>query len=503
MSSARFKINPQKVFWHYAPEVSPCISSWLSEGGWETELELVKFNCRRSVYRCPGSAEVSAFYLKYDHPQRLRDRIKGLWRCKAEKEFQAILVLCRAGVPTARPIAWGEAGADAILVTEELIGAQEFNDAWKKVRDVPEMRSKFMAHLAAFLRCLAGNGVDHPDLHTGNVLLCQEEERMLFFLMDPYGVRIGKQIKPVELFVWLTSFGRDLSHAEIVRLVMQSGLAEEDGEAYRLWLAAVKLAGRLANRRWRGRRKRLLRSSSLCEVVFDDFGKWRLLKTFSLTVARQAIDEHRQNVACGKILKDDVKRRLTRVTVKDQRLVVKEFIAPGPWGRLAADCRSWLNTCRLAMGSQPVAACRGWLRDKEGHAFIVLDDVGELCLPELLYRTSVVQCLPLLEVAVRIIARFHQRQIWHRDLKSTNFVVSGRIGEVQTLRVIDTDDVRFGVRIGLVDRAFNLKQFFAALEGCIGKKEIRHLVVVYGQECGFSRSCLRLLLKRIYMKENA
>ncbi len=391
---------------------------------------LVKRNRRRTVYRIEIAGRV--VYLKHDHPTHPRDWLKTLWRCKARVECAAAVSLRRQGIPTAEPIGWGRCGVDSVVVTLELVGCVDFQHAWAACRQVDGRRRGFLDGLSGFLTRLAAAGVRHPDMHVGNLAVRSSDDQVEFFLLDVYGVKVGGRRSlgaALPLFYWLNGWACELTVGEIEAFFapLAGQLAGgEVGGVIAAWLAGARLA---AIRRWPGLRRRFLHSSSLAGQVSRADGRWLTLADLSVEQATAAVVEHRRQLAAGQWLKNDCKRRLTRVVVGDRHLVVKEFMAPRGWGRWRTDARCWLRTCRLFHQGFEVAAPLAWLRGADGRGYVLLAEAGVDNLPNVLRRSDADRQAYLLAAAARLLASLHNHGICHGDGKTTNFVVPASVSE--------------------------------------------------------------------------
>lgn len=461
---------------------------------------LVKRNAKRTVYYLPPDGDKPGLYFKHDRPSDLANLLKAWIRCKSAREFRASERLREANVPVASPVAWGiAADRSSWVVTDELAHSQSFMNAWEEVRNHPAERRLFIDALSHFIQTLVSAGVSHPDMHAGNVVVQSPsaDRAFHFFLIDTIGVRTGKKMTVRcrrRLLKWLSCLADDLQHADIKRLFHSPTVRESGRSAYQMWLVLVRAQSRFDDRKWAGRRKRLMRDSSLCDCHRTEQGIWRLVESFPLTVARSCVDCHMADDTSSRVIKDDRKRRISRVRTHAASYVVKQFKRPRRLSWWATDCKSYLNTCRLAKKMPGAVHCHGWLRTSEPQGFLVLEDAGPDYLTEVLRRVDVKRGRLLLYAAARMIARLHQREILHGDLKPTNFVLyadsdSGHA----TLALVDADSVQFGVRMTLRKRSKNLSQFLELVLPLVSRAMKWRVLVWYGQEAGLTAEDIRKL----------
>lgn len=245
---------------------------------------------------------------------------------------------------------------------------------------------------------------------------------------------------------------------------------------------------------WGRLRSALLGPGPLCRQHQSSNGRWLLLDPFPPATAEKAFDQHRQNLASKRdILKIDRKRQLSRVAGDGRSLVVKEFRKPGPWGRWRPDCRSWLNTRRLADHGIPVARCRAWLKHRDGRGFLILEDVGDLTLDEALRNAGSIGCQRrLLRAATRLAAWLHRARIVHGDLKLSNIMVPAESADPRMpLTLIDSDAIHFNREPTPAARAKNLYQMLDTFPPCISDCARLRFMVDYRRAAGLDAHQLR------------
>lgn len=488
--------------WHYiSPDVEHDLASRLEGGRWKSDATLVKHNTQRTVYH--AATDIGNVYIKYDHPTHPRTKVKRLWTSKAEREFTAALMLLEAGVPTARPLAWARSGTESLLVTEEIVG-EPLAEVWPRVRDAEEETFPFLVGLAGFIRTLLATHVVHPDMHAGNVLVTRKSAKPDFFLVDVYGVRTAPRLGRRErnrLLGWLVFLDNDFCDDTLLDFLIRAGIGRDPPSARRVWDDIVGDRVRRLRRKWPGRRRRLLQDSSVCAQHEGREGVWRVIRPFAVDRAKRAVEQHREQLEAGRnVLKVDRKRQLTRVVVDGESLVVKEFRRAGPRGRWAPDRRSWLNTYRLGMHGFRVAGCRAWCRTRAGAAYLVLQDAGESSLPEVLKQTGDSACRRrLLIQAASVAASLHRQRIFHRDLKLSNFVVTGNAGAQVRLTLVDSDDVHFYCVTGAKRRARNLDQMLETLPENRASRDGPHLLSAYERAAGLNQAAMASVLEHIRM----
>ena len=224
---------------------------------------------------------------------------------------------------------------------------------------------------------------------------------------------------------------------------------------------------RAERQRWRRQRWGLLHGGALCERQALPDGVWRYRSDFPLTRALAAVQQHALAAAVGPaaLLKDDVKRRVSRVEIAGEPYVVKEFRRPGPWWVFAPDYRSWWHNWRLELAGFPVPRYYAWLRARDGRAYIVLEHLPGRSLDE-----ALLAALPhpaefdrLTGLALDLLARLYRAGMVHEDYKCQNLLVGPTGGSRPPLGLIDNDAVLFERRIRPTDLARNRRHLTRTL----------------------------------------
>jgi tRNA A-37 threonylcarbamoyl transferase component Bud32 len=500
----------QDIRWTFADDASAAARTLLQSGSWREQACAIKRNARRTIYRVEATPPM---LVKVHHPADVRDRVKSLWRKAGLREFAAARRVAAAGVPTAPVVGCGVSGAVSFFAAVELLGTVKLRDAWAACLLDPSRRSALLDAVSRFAARFAAAGIRHWDMHPGNILVREAEGVADCFLIDLVGAVVTGdplRVSHWDAIGWLTHLAPQITSGEVAQVLRASGIAQTGDAAGTVWRSLVREFSRRAATRWRGRRARLLSRSSICRRHDTEDGRWLLLTPFPLAAAEQAISQHRSLVRDNRMLKTDVKRRLARVALdpwlkggtdagdphgasaSDSRLlprhlhqtsvVVKEFRRPKPLGRWAADCRSWFNHYRLAQLGLPATTALGWLKARDGRGYVVLTDVGQVNLREALAEPERQDRRTLLAAAGRLVAWLHQRAVFHRDLKATNFVVSD--DPVFPVYLVDCDDVHFETRMTDDRRQRGLNQLLENLQDATDSDERNHLRQAYSTEMG-------------------
>ncbi len=111
-------------------------------------------------------------------------------RQRARREFQALKNVRKLGIAAPKPIEVRKGKARWDLVTEEIPGARDLGQVFANAQlaDQPALSLRLATDLAKFLQQLLMGGVQHGDLHPGNVVLDENQQP---WLVDMRNVRTG------------------------------------------------------------------------------------------------------------------------------------------------------------------------------------------------------------------------------------------------------------------------------------------------------------------------
>lgn len=172
-------------------------AAW-QEHGWIT---VIKSAAHRTVWRV--ALPQGSIYIKHYPLSDLRARVRQRLRpSKACTEATTALALAARGVPTITPVAVGEtARGESYLVMLALEGTRTLKEFIEQ--DIPallpveraQIRRRLAVSLATLLARMHDAGVQHADLHAGNVLVpslaLRAGTESPLFLIDLHAVRLG------------------------------------------------------------------------------------------------------------------------------------------------------------------------------------------------------------------------------------------------------------------------------------------------------------------------
>jgi tRNA A-37 threonylcarbamoyl transferase component Bud32 len=142
----------------------------------------LKRSAKRSVERSAGSgAEVVKRFHSPGRLDRLRDR------ARASSEYETLCKLTERGLAVPRPIAVRHTAHGWELVTAWIDGAASLSDVLAGRTPWPTSAEELVRSLGGLLARAHAIGLDHPDLHSGNVLVADGARA---WLVDVHGARL-------------------------------------------------------------------------------------------------------------------------------------------------------------------------------------------------------------------------------------------------------------------------------------------------------------------------
>lgn len=419
------------------------------------KVEVLKERAKRSVFMVYAATDSDrpAYFLKYDHPVKAKDRIKGWVRPKVAKEYRMTRRLFDLGVPVVEPVFCARSGSKGIFVSRAIPDAVSFGHRWLAIKDDPAARQAFLRQWRQLLEIMLENNLYHQDVHSGNILTVNSGDGFDFFLVDAVDVRVCRRLSEKQALQSLkivTDWGHWLTENE--RAVLLGGLpgvlGRLDHQTIQQRLAAQAVR-QFYRKDWRHLRHRIFDKDSLVHIVDDTDGTFWINHETALNVsdARKIIAQHatacRRENGDGAVLPGGGRQHRSVVTLDRGRWEVIEYddMRRQWWrGRRAAlDVRGWFNLWGLAAvglaGPLPLALFRA----QTGTGYIITEYVAGGPLPDLLAGTDDREASFLFQMLYDYLRGLHTWKIICRQLQPDDFIVTAD----KRLVLTDWDDITF------------------------------------------------------------
>jgi tRNA A-37 threonylcarbamoyl transferase component Bud32 len=513
----------------YAEVVRREIADRLGALADDATVETIKSNRVRTVLRVTlrdgprGDEEV---FVKRYHPTGARATAKSLLRAsRARQEWAMARALEEAGIPTAHPIAWaerrrGRVVTDAAYVCRGVAAAVDFVPYLREHAPDPsdpahrELRRDLFGRLADLARRQHDAGIDHPDLHSGNVLVTRDGDEVGLHVIDLHGasqkaapLTVACRVRRLaKILHSLSEIASRTDRLRFLRRYARDGSLPDVREAF---AETEERLHRIEKRRRASRAHRCLEDSRQFGDVRE--GAWRIrhLREIPWRDLLDAVVEHDRALAADEVVKRGHRSAVTRAVMGETPVVVKSMwsSAPRTWlgtvlGRLRGR-RSWFLGHALLVREVGVARPLGYLLEHRGpvvrREVLVMEDVsrdGER-LDHLVLRLHREGRLhghggrTLLVTVAEFVRDLHRDGVYHGDLKACNLYVRGPVDESPEIRVVDYDRVRVEKPVSFRRRVKNLAQLSASIPVCVTRTDRLRFFRLYAPTSDIERDWKR------------
>ncbi|MFT7465472.1 MAG: tRNA A-37 threonylcarbamoyl transferase component Bud32 [Pseudohongiellaceae bacterium] len=414
------------------------LSRDLEAGLLPADRELIKENRLRSVWRVPGvDGGLLLKHYRIREGEALKTRLLG---GRAEREYRAMESFCRAGLPSARPIAFANNWQSGRLV-----------EAWFLSRFVPAARplaDVLLSHAHDEQACfaLAEQAVAvvaqmhkhpflHRDLHSGNLLIDGDGQLVIIDLHSLWHVRkLSARQRWDTLARLVFSMRETVSLDDAPRLAAL--YASEWGELPSLAVRSLSSAlDRFASDYRRGRSARCLRTSS--EFVREQLNGQRVhrRRDYDPKQLIEDLQHHRQLVSDGGTLLGDAgAAQVSSSGVSKASRVIKHYRRRGPllalrcWAGHSRARVAWVSARRCAVHGVPTPRALALVEESDGSSWLVTDELGNApslreIAADMQGSTTVDQRGPLAFALGHVVGRLSRAGLRHADLSSKNILI--------------------------------------------------------------------------------
>jgi len=408
-------------------------------------------------------------FLKGDRTKGWLESLKYFFLpSKGRKEWFIAHQLQKKGLPIPKPLGWMEKvyrrGIQESYYLSEAVGSGvSLIDLLKSKENIP------IESLAKAVRRFHDAGLFHKDLHAGNFLWRGED----FFLTDLHRAKILSS-PPLNKRLWnLAQWFHSLRSTweENDRLVFfrkyfgeKSITSQKEKEMFQKILTMMH---RLQKRQFKSRTKRCLKESTEFSVQKEDHIFYYHRREFPLALLRNKIEEHlnlsKKN--SNALVKKESGVSISILKERDQGIIVKEFRPVSFWSRFkelfrhSKGMKAWVNGNGLIVRGvatlKPLALIEErsrWGLTKSFFLMEALEKGQELDRYLSNGFQDVLKKRVFIKAFAQWVAQLHKMNIYHRDMKACNILVSKNEGS-WNFHLLDLEDIR-------LDKRVNAKELF-------------------------------------------
>lgn len=486
-----------QVHWKHSEDAAPpAIATGLSAAS----ITLVKRGDCRAIYRV--DAPHGAVYVKHRWTRGwLAKCVDWLRGSASRREFQQSQEAARRGVPTTQSLAYGEINGpgvrDALLVTRELCDAEPLDQfiAINVARlqiDVAA-RHELIAGLATLCAKSHDAGLEHDDLHAGNILVVwpATQPRPALHLIDLDKARLGAPLSRRRSRRNLAMLLCGLHHVATPRDMLRfwrgyrrarpAFQVNRRQEAAQIWRRGMRRVQRVL----RDRDQRSLRTNRQFAALRTGSGVALCVKEWATDSLRTLLNS--PDTVMSQPGAQALKLSFGSVVIKTttpaetQPIVFKRIRAKAWTKRLLAPIRpsrariAWFRGhALLARGiatARPLFMLEPRWRTLQGESYLATEWIDgatnlHLFLWDLAKRPPGEQRTAIQSSARALgalLGKMHGYGVSHRDLKGCNLAVAEN-GSGRQWYLLDLEGVRLGRNLKLAERASNLARLAVSAE---------------------------------------
>lgn len=448
--------------------------------------EIIKSSRKRLVICSPEGIFVKEIYYK-----GLRSMMKTLANGNACKEGSINLELCSRGVNVPKALAFGVVKRFGLLrrdlllteMVREALSLQEFMPAitWNGAVSI---KQKFIRDFAGFIKTLHNKGVQHTDLHVGNILV-ESQNRARFYLLDVDRVilsdaALSEKAANQNLALLLCTFWSLSSSSERFRFLKsysgQQHIRNELGRAEEIKRIALKISHRV----WKKKASRCLRTNSrFIKSRYRNFNIYRVRCPEIEKALNVLLPDPDDVLNAGVVLKDGRTVRAAKVQINGQSYFLKRYNCKGNLYRArnafrrSRAIRTWFATWGLTVRNVPVPQALACLEERRfgllEKSYILYEYIHGNRFCDVWPRLDDLSKQRVLSKIAVTIGNMHRFGGFHGDLKWPNILVSEMHGRFH-VTLSDLDGSKVFVRLKAQKARKDIVRFLVDLKKTNGNE---------------------------------
>jgi tRNA A-37 threonylcarbamoyl transferase component Bud32 len=415
-----------------------------------------------AIFTLPNKQRV---FFKKDITKGWNESLKYLFLpTKARKEWLIACKLQEKNLPIPRPLGWLER-VHRGFVQESYYLSEAIGSGVSLIDDPAVLRDGFLLEeLARTLRKIHNAGLLHKDLHAGNLLWNGEA----VFMTDLHKARILKSLSLNQrlwnlslLFHSLRTFWGEEEESKFTDVYFY-------GEAFLLRNKAKFLGeihswkDRLQKRQWQSRTKRCLKESTEFSIRKENRIYYYHRGDFPIEILKKRVEEHHRMILenPSDMVKSSPEVMVSILGGNGEKVSVKSYRPPTFWHsfrenfRRSRGMKAWIAGNGLKVRGLPslkplaLAEKRGWSGLKESFFLMeVSENDHELDRYILKSLGDPSERRLFIKAFARWLSRCHRMNLYHRDMKTCNMLVS-KDDRTWVFHLLDLEDVRLNKEVG-------------------------------------------------------
>jgi len=433
-----------------------------------------------------------------------RDRTKGWLETlkysflpsKGRKEWFIAYQLQKKGLPVPKPLGWMEKihrgwVKESYYISEAIGSGVSLIELVKNKIDIP------IESLAKTLRMFHDNGFFHIDLHGGNFIWNGES----FFLTDLHRSKILSSVsnnKRLWNLAQLFHSLRSMWEKKDILFFLKKYFSPWSLDSQKEKEIFEKIQSRmlsLQRRQFKSRTKRCLKEGTEFSKLKEERIRYYHRRDFSLDLLRKNIERH-QKISREKtedLIKNESGVSISVIKEGEGKIIVKEYHPLTLWGRFkelfrySKGMKAWINGNGIIVRGLTALNPLGLAEERKGlglkKSFFLMEVLeGGQELDRYLFKgfQDIFEKRDFIKTFAQWVAHLHKMEIYHRDMKACNILVSNNKTSWD-FYLLDLEDIRLDRRVKTKELFKNFLQLNTSIPCTITRTDRLRFLKEYSQ----------------------